>query len=60
MAPEIAMQLAYHGVGSEDKTYRLFALANKSSADYGHCDLITGANARREVYPVILKWLDKH
>ena len=60
MAPEIAVQYAYHRVGSADKTYRLFALANKYSADYGHCDLITGKNARREVYPVIIEWLDEH
>lgn len=60
MAPEIAVQLAYHGVGSEDRTYRLFALSNKYSADYGHCDLVTGVNARREVYPVIFEWLEKH
>ena len=60
MSPEIAVQLAFHSVGSEDKTYRLFALANKYSADYGHCDLVTGVNARKEVYPAILEWLNQH
>jgi len=60
MAPEFAMQRAFHSVSSEDKTYRLFAVVNSDSADYGHCDMITGKIARDEVYPVILKWLDAH
>ena len=44
MAPEFAMQRAFHSVSSEDKTYRLFAVVNNDSADYGHCDMITRQN----------------
>jgi len=58
MAPPYSVYIAYHNVSSDDKTFREFSTANKYSANYGHCDLIIGKNARRETYPYILKWLN--
>jgi len=60
MAPPYSVYVAYHGVSSEDKTFREFSTANKYSANYGHCDLLSGKNARRETYPYVLKWLEAH
>jgi hypothetical protein len=30
------------------------------SANYGHLDLLLGRNARRDIYPFIAAWLDRH
>jgi len=51
---------AYESVGSKDKAFIHFARANDYSADYGHCDLIWGKPAPREVFPKLAAWLDKH
>lgn len=55
---EGALKKSFDGVSSKDKTMTVFSRANGYSADYGHCDLILGRNSEKEVYPVILNWLD--
>ena len=60
MCPAGVAFRAYQSVGSRDKEFVHFSRANGQSADYGHCDLIWGNNARTEVFPKILAWLDKH
>ncbi|MCK4298374.1 MAG: alpha/beta hydrolase, partial [Planctomycetes bacterium] len=60
LATEWAVLEAYRLLGSEDKSYRLFGLANGHVADYGHCDLINGKRAREEVFAYIAGWLDEH
>jgi pimeloyl-ACP methyl ester carboxylesterase len=49
----------YEAVSSGDKSLVIFSKANGYSVDYGHCDIILGKNSQKEVYPVILKWLDE-
>ncbi len=60
LATEWAVLEAFRRIGSEDKSYRLFGLANGHVADYGHCDLINGKQARKEVFAFIADWLDRH
>lgn len=60
LASEWAVLEAYRRIGSEDKTYRLFGLANGYVANYGHCDIINGKRAREEVFTYIADWLDRH
>ncbi|MFH0839425.1 MAG: alpha/beta fold hydrolase [Candidatus Omnitrophota bacterium] len=55
---ESALKEAFDRISSKDKTMIVFSQANGYSADYGHCDLILGKNSEKEVYPVILNWLD--
>jgi alpha-beta hydrolase superfamily lysophospholipase len=60
LATEWAVLEAYKRIGSEDKSYRLFGLANGYVADYGHCDIINGTKARDEVFSLIAQWLEEH
>jgi poly(3-hydroxyalkanoate) synthetase len=55
-----AVRYGYQHVSSKDKAFRLFGLAWGDSIDYGHDDLILGKRSRKEVYPVIEKWLEGH
>ncbi len=57
LGSEYAVLTAYNGVASKDKTYRLFGTENKYDVNYGHCDIIFGEKAPKEVYPFVAKWL---
>lgn len=54
-----ALKDSYDMVSSRDKTVVIASKANGYSTDYGHCDLILGKDSEKEVYPVILNWLDE-
>ncbi len=56
---ESVFKQAFDSVSSKDKTVTVFSQANGYSTDYGHCDLLLGKNSEKEVYPVILNWLDR-
>ena len=56
---EEGLRSIYDSVSSKDKTVKIFSQANGYSADYGHCDLILGRNSEKDVYPVILNWLNE-
>lgn len=60
LGSEFAVMSAYKGVASKDKTYRLFGVENKYKTNYGHCDMIFGETAPKEVYPYVASWLEKH
>lgn len=60
LGSEYAVLTAYNGISSEDKTYRLFGTENRYGVNYGHCDLVFGETAPKEVYPFIEKWLVSH
>jgi len=47
------------GAAPADKDFALFGAINGHTHDYGHDDLVIGPDARREVYPVIRRWLDR-
>ncbi len=57
LAPPGAIRAVYHGVGSKDRTLRIFGPGSKDSAAYGHLDLILGKRSAQEVFPVIGRWL---
>jgi pimeloyl-ACP methyl ester carboxylesterase len=44
----------------EEKVFVLASRMHGMSTNYGHLDLLLGRNARRDVYPHLLKWLDLH
>ena len=56
---EGALKQAFDNVSSKDKAVTVFSQANGYSTDYGHCDLILGKDSEKEVYPVILNWLNQ-
>ena len=49
----------YKRLSSRDKKLVIFSKKNGYSAEYGHSDIIIGKDSEKEVYPVILDWLDK-
>ena len=57
--PEKALRDSYARFSSKDKSIVVFSKADGYSTDYGHCDLVLGKNSKKEVYPVVLQWLDK-
>ena len=59
LAPPKALRTTYRALGSKDRTLRIFGSRSKDPIKYGHFDLILGKKARKEVYPVIGKWLKR-
>lgn len=59
LAPPKALRATYSALGSKNRTLRIFGSRSKDSAAYGHFDLILGKKARREVFPVIGRWLKR-
>lgn len=49
---------AFDLAGSADKTVVVFGPENGDKQDYGHGDLVFGANAPTEVFPIILRWVE--
>ena len=49
----------YHAVSSLDRRIVIFSKENGYSADYGHSDVLLGKMSEKEVYPVMLDWLDE-
>jgi pimeloyl-ACP methyl ester carboxylesterase len=53
-------RMSFDALGSTDKTLYVFGKANGHVADYGHCDLAWSRHAPREIFPVMIQWLDRH
>ncbi len=56
--PEM-IRYSYDQINSKDKTLFLVSKATGSTTDYGHFDLITGDNTHKDVYPTIIRWINK-
>lgn len=56
---EKSLRDSFEAVSSKDKHIVIFSRSYGYSTDYGHCDLVLGKNSEKEVYPVILNWLDE-
>ncbi len=56
--PEM-IRYGYDQINSKDKTLFLVSKATGSTTDYGHLDLVTGDNTHKDVYPTIIRWLNK-
>jgi pimeloyl-ACP methyl ester carboxylesterase len=52
-------RMTFDSLGSADKTLVVFGKSNGHIADYGHCDLAWSRYASREIFPVIIEWLDR-
>jgi pimeloyl-ACP methyl ester carboxylesterase len=52
-------RMTFDALGSTDKTLDVFGKGNGHVADYGHCDLAWSRYAPREIFPVIIDWLDR-
>jgi pimeloyl-ACP methyl ester carboxylesterase len=63
-ADELADPLVGRGVyerlGSADKELVIAGRAEGFAADYGHVDLLIGPGARRDIFPRIEHWLERH
>ena len=57
LAPPEAVRYAFNSVSSADKTFHVFSRASNCPRDYGHCDIICGMGADKDVYPYLCKWL---
>ncbi|MGC8642951.1 MAG: alpha/beta fold hydrolase [Isosphaeraceae bacterium] len=53
-------RMTFDALASPDKTLYVFGRANGHVADYGHCDLAWSRHAPKEIFPVMLDWLDRH
>jgi len=51
-------RMTFDALGSQDKTLYVFGKASGHVADYGHCDLAWSRYAPREIFPVMIDWLD--
>jgi pimeloyl-ACP methyl ester carboxylesterase len=51
-------ELTYAALGSADKTLARFGKAEGHVANYGHCDLVWSRYAPKEIFPVLVDWLD--
>ncbi|MSP63056.1 MAG: alpha/beta fold hydrolase [Myxococcales bacterium] len=60
LAPPDAVKDAFEAVGATDKRFVICSRAQKFSVNYGHFDLLLGNHAAREIYPLVLEWLDAH
>jgi pimeloyl-ACP methyl ester carboxylesterase len=49
----------FDSLGSADKTLVIFGKSNGHIADYGHCDLAWSRYAPKEIFPVMIEWLDR-
>lgn len=56
LATPDSVQRAFELAGTKDKTLVIFGPENGDRQHYGHGDLLFGANAPTEVFPVILRW----
>ena len=51
-------RMTFDALGSEDRTLYVFGKASGHVADYAHCDLAWSRYAPREIFPVVIDWLD--
>jgi pimeloyl-ACP methyl ester carboxylesterase len=49
----------FDALGSADKVLYVFGKANGHVADYAHCDLAWSRYAPKEIFPVVIDWLDR-
>jgi len=54
------VHLAYREISSKRKRFHVFSRETGCKTEYGHMDLVLGKNSRREVYPVVADWIERH
>ena len=58
LAPPEALKTVYSELASKDRDLMIFWSDPEEDTRYGHFDLILGRNARKEVFPLIRRWLE--
>ena len=59
LTPPKDLRVVYERIRSKNKMFLIIGRETGASNDYAHADLILGLNAPNDVYPVILRWLEK-
>ncbi|GBD35974.1 Putative aminoacrylate hydrolase RutD [bacterium HR36] len=57
LAPPEVQQYLYKNVGSKQKTLLIFGRQQGFSVDAGHNDALVGLKSRKEIYPVLERWI---
>jgi len=57
LVPPVTAEYLLGLLGSQDKSIRVFGLAQGDHVDFGHVDLSVGVHAEEDVYPVAAEWL---
>jgi pimeloyl-ACP methyl ester carboxylesterase len=60
LAPPPSVKDAYEAVASADKKLVIASRGQAFGSSYGHFDLTLGANAPKEIYPLVGEWLAAH
>ena len=56
VVPPVSVEEGFRIAASKDKTFKLFN-PTEHGGSWGHCDLICGDRAPKEVWPFVLDWL---
>ncbi|EQA35524.1 alpha/beta hydrolase family protein [Leptospira inadai serovar Lyme str. 10] len=54
-----SLRYVYDNIGTADKTLFIASKGKGHSDDYGHTDLLVGKKADEDVFPVLVRWLNK-
>ncbi|MCS7015051.1 MAG: alpha/beta hydrolase [Gemmatales bacterium] len=57
LAPPEVQRYLYQHLGSKQKTLLIFGKQQGFSIDAGHNDALVGLNSRKEVYPILERWV---
>lgn len=60
MTPSHHLKWGFKSMDASDKKFVIAGKDNGFEHDYAHVDLVMGDNARAEIFPLILDWLEKH
>lgn len=58
LAPLSAARIVYDSANTQNKQMIVLSKETDFSADYGHGDLIMGKESKKEVFPLLLEWLE--
>lgn len=59
LTPAEDLRVVYERIRSKSKMFVIIGKESGASNNYAHADLILGLNAPKDVYPIILHWLEK-
>jgi hypothetical protein len=60
LAPPNAVKDACDALGSAEKRLVIASRGQAFDAHYGHLDLVLGASAPKEIYPLVEEWIAAH
>ncbi len=60
LTPVRDLERVYKRIAARDKAFRVIGKEHGFAHDYSHADLVLGLHAPRDVYPLVLGWLDAH